>query len=82
MKQNYAFFIMINYVNIFVPYSNCSKRDHNNKKNFNKNEGRCSAVKTQKPCEQGQGANIGPKIKLVQGIYHMKSYNHKCIKIC
>ena len=30
---------------------------------FNKNERRCRDVKTQKACEQGREANIGPKIK-------------------
>ena len=30
---------------------------------FNKNERRCRDVKTQKACEQGWEANIGPKIK-------------------
>ena len=38
------------------------------KKNiFNKNE-RCRDVKTQKVCEQGWEANIGPKIKQTTSI--------------
>ena len=35
----------------------------NNKNIFNKNEGRCRDVKTQKACEQGWEVNVGPKIK-------------------
>ena len=39
-------------------------RNKNNKKNiFNKHKRRCRDVKTQKACNQGWGANIGPKIK-------------------
>ena len=39
-----------------------------NKNIFNKNERRCSDVKTQKACEQGWEANIGPKIKQTTSI--------------
>ena len=35
---------------------------------FNKNERRCRDVKTQKACEQGWEANIGPKIKQTTSI--------------
>ena len=35
---------------------------------FNKNERRCRDVKTQKACEQGWEANIGPKIKQITSI--------------
>ena len=35
---------------------------------FNKNERRCRDVKTQKACEQGWEANIGPKIKQATSI--------------
>ena len=35
---------------------------------FNKNERRYSDVKTQKACEQGWEANIGPKIKQTTSI--------------
>ena len=35
----------------------------NNKNIFNKNEGRCRDVKTQKGCEQGWEVNVGHKIK-------------------
>ena len=35
---------------------------------FNKNEKRCRDVKTQKACEQGWEANIGPKIKQTTSI--------------
>ena len=34
----------------------------------NKNESRCRDVKTLKACEQGQEANIGPKIKQTTSI--------------
>ena len=37
---------------------------------FNKNEGRCRDVKTQKACEQGWDVNVGPKIKQTTSIYH------------
>ena len=35
---------------------------------FNKNERGCRDVKTQKACEQGLEANIGPKIKQTTSI--------------
>ena len=35
---------------------------------FNKNERRCRDFKTQKACEQGWDANIGPKIKQTTSI--------------
>ena len=35
---------------------------------FDKNERRCREVKTQKACEQGWEANIGPKIKQTTSI--------------
>ena len=35
---------------------------------FNKNERRCRDVKTQKGCEQGLEADIGPKIKQTTSI--------------
>ena len=35
---------------------------------FNQNERRCRDVKTQKACEQGWEANIGPKIKQTTSI--------------
>ena len=35
---------------------------------FNKNERRCRDVKTQKACEQGWEANIGPEIKQTTSI--------------
>ena len=35
----------------------------NKKHIFNENEKICRNVKTQKACEQGQEASIGPKIK-------------------
>ena len=35
----------------------------NNKNIFNKNEGKCRDVKTQKACEQGWEVYVGPKIK-------------------
>ena len=35
---------------------------------FNKNERRCRDIKTQKACEQGWEANIGPKIKQTTSI--------------
>ena len=35
---------------------------------FNNNERRCRDVKTQKACEQGREANIGPKIKQTSSI--------------
>ena len=35
---------------------------------FNKHERRCRDVKTQKACEQGWEANIGPKIKQTTSI--------------
>ena len=38
------------------------------KKIFNKNEGRCRDIKTQKACEQGWEANMGPKIKQTTSI--------------
>ena len=40
----------------------------NNKNIFNKNEGRCRDVKTQKACEQGWEVNVGPKIKQTTSI--------------
>ena len=40
----------------------------NNKNIFNKNERRCRDFKTQKACEQGWEANIGPKIKQTTSI--------------
>ena len=40
----------------------------NNKNIFNENERRCRDVKTQKACEQGWEANIGPKIKQTTSI--------------
>ena len=39
------------------------------KKTFSiKNERRCRDVKTQKACEQGREANVGPKIKQTTSI--------------
>ena len=40
----------------------------NNKNIFNKNEGRCRDVKTQKACEHGWEVNVGPKIKQTTSI--------------
>ena len=40
----------------------------NNKNIFNKNEGRCRDVKTQKACKQGWEVNVGPKIKQTTSI--------------
>ena len=58
---------------IYKKYSRHSEKKNNgnknNKKNiFNKNERRCKDVKTQKACEQGWDANIGPKIKQTTSI--------------
>ena len=60
------------------PYSNLHKiiyhsekynGNKDNKKIFNKKEGRCRDVKTQKPCNQGREVNVGPKIKQTSSIY-------------
>ena len=40
----------------------------NNKNIFNKNEGRCRDVKTQKAFEQGWEVNVGPQIKQTTSI--------------
>ena len=40
----------------------------NNKNIFNKSEGRCRDVKTQKACEQGWEVNVGPKIKQITSL--------------
>ena len=53
---------------IFTPFRKKNNGNKNNKKHFNKNERRCRDVKTQKPCEQGWEANIGPKIKQTTSI--------------
>ena len=61
--------------NLFLLSTKCSH--HSEKKTmetriikniFNKNERRCRDVKTQKACEQGWEANIGPKIKQTTSI--------------
>ena len=54
---------------IYIKYSQIiyhSEKNNGNKNNkniFNKNEGRCKDVKTQKACEQGWEVNVGPKLK-------------------
>ena len=48
--------------------NNNINNNKNNKNIFNKNEGRCRDVKTQKACEQGWEVNVGPKIKQTTSI--------------
>ena len=48
-------FIVIHHANKLYIYTRIIKNI------FNKNERRCRDVKTQKACEQGWEANIGPK---------------------
>ena len=61
-------------VAIYIKYSQIiyhSEKNNGNKNNkniFNKNEGRCRDVKTQKACEQGWEVNVGPKIKQTTSI--------------
>ena len=55
---------------IFTPTPCLHEHNYNknNKNIFNKNEGRCRDVKTQKACEQGWEVNVGPKIKQTTSI--------------
>ena len=53
---------------IFTPFKKKNSGNKNNKNIFNKNERRCRDVKSQKACEQGWEANIGPKIKQTTSI--------------
>ena len=52
----------INYTSEYYIYTRIIKNI------FNQNERRCRDVKTQKACEQGWEANIGPKIKQTTSI--------------
>ena len=64
--------------NLHQYFCNLQKYSHHSEKKtmetriiknfFNKNERRCRDVKTQKACEQGWEANIGPKIKQTTSI--------------
>ena len=53
---------------IFTPFRKKTMETRIIKNIFNKNERRCRDVKTQKACEQGWEANIGPKIKQTTSI--------------
>ena len=70
---------MISYDITWLHQYFCKKYSHHSEKKktmetriikniFNKNERRCRDVKTQKACEQGWEANIGPKIKQTTSI--------------
>ena len=51
-----------------IYHSEKNNGNKNNKNIFNKNEGRCRDVKTQKAFEQGWDVNVGPKIKQTTAI--------------
>ena len=51
-----------------IYHSEKNNGNKNNKNIFNKNEGRCRDVKTQKACEQGWEVNVGLKIKQTTSI--------------
>ena len=53
---------------IFTPFRKKTMETRIIKNIFNKNERICRDVKTQKGCEQGWEANIGPKIKQTTSI--------------
>ena len=57
-----------NLQNIFTSFRKKTMETRIIKNIFNKNERRCRDVKTQKACEQGWEANIGPKIKQTTSI--------------
>ena len=52
----------------FTPFRKKTMETRIIKNIFNKNERRCRDIKTQKACEQGWEANIGPKIKQTTSI--------------
>ena len=61
----------------------------NNKNIFNKNEGRCRDIKTQKACKQGWEVNVGPKIKQTTSIiitlhkyFHRYKAKYKELYLC
>ena len=51
-----------------IYHSEKNNGNKNNKNIFNKNEGRCRDVKTQKASEQGWEVNVGPQIKQTTSI--------------
>ena len=53
---------------LFTPFRKKTMETRIIKNIFNKNERRYRDVKTQKACEQGWEANIGPKIKQTTSI--------------
>ena len=73
----------ITYTSISAIYKKSIQKKNNgnknNKKHFhNKNERRCSDVKTQKACEQGWVANIGRKIKHIT-LHKYSSLLYSCV---